>query len=255
MAENDGLNADAQDGQTVLGGGPSAGDASQAEPEGSVESKAEGSVTPKWTEQLPSEYREQFAGYESYKDFVKAAAEAIPMKDSAIVKPADDAPSEDWDRFYAAVGRPDGPDGYDIEGEGIDEFKQKAHELGLTAKQAKDLYSWYSDSSAKAAEKQKEEVKAVAEKLKEDWGDSYDANMKAIERFKKAYATPELVAELQNPAVGNNINLIKALAKAGADLQPESLVEGKPVTQEPPAPHFTYAGMSDMYPKKDIKRR
>lgn len=256
MADDNGLSASVQSGQTVLGGGPE-GEAPVQESTGSEQSQAEGSVAPKWTEQLPREYRDKFAGYESYKDFVAAAAEAIPLKDKAIVRPADDAPSEDWDRFYAAVGRPDGPDGYEIEGDGLDEFKATAHKLGLTSRQAKEMFDWYSGQNAKAADAMKQEaaesVEKVVETLRSDWGESYDANMKAIERFKKRYGSEELAQELQNPMIGNNINLIKALAKAGKDLAPETLVEGRTADRGNAVPHFTYATTADLYPKKEIR--
>jgi len=260
MAEKDGLEADAASSQTVLSGGPSAGESQEQTPEGSVESQAEGSVTPKWTEQLPREYRDTFANYESYKDFVAAAAEAIPLKSRAIVKPADDAPPEEWESFFAAVGRPEDPSGYELDGDGLDKYTETAHKLGLTKQQARQLYEWFTETSKESIENQKkaasEAVEQVAESLKKDWGDSYEANMKAIDRFKKRYGSEELAKELNDPAVGNNVALIKALAKAGADLAPETLVEGGSVDKDAPRQGaFNYGSMKEMYPARKIRRR
>lgn len=267
MANEDGLTAE-QDSQTILSGSqdaqaaPEPTDAPPVESDGSVETPVEGSVLPKWTEQLPRDYREKFSDYESYKDFVGAAAEALELKDKAIVKPADDAPQEDWDRFYASVGRPDGPDGYELSntdeyGEFADSFKQQAHKLGLTAQQASDLWSWYYEQDTQLIEQEKkavqEQVQKVQEQLKTDWGDQFDAQMKNIDRFKQKYGSEELAKELQNPRVGNNIALIKAIAQAGADLAPDSLVEGT-VKQETPKPkaHFEYPWMREAYPQRDF---
>lgn len=267
MANEDGLTAE-QDSQTILGGSqdaqaaPESVDAPPAEPDGSVNQPVEGNVLPKWTEQLPRDYRDQFSTFESYKDFVGAAAEALKLKDNAIMKPADDAPQEEWDRFYASVGRPDGPDGYELPnadkyGEFSGAFKETAHKLGLTTDQAKNLFEWYQkqdEASIEAASKRtQEEVQQVQEQLKADWGEKFDEQMKNIDRFKQKYGSEALAQELQNPAVGNNIELIKALAQAGADLASDSLIEG---TVKKDAgdrkPHFEYAWMREAYPVKDF---
>lgn len=253
MADNDGLGTAGVSSQTVLSGSPSDGEVSGGVETGSTPEAGGGSVIPKWTEQVPSEYRERFAQYKSYKEFVAAADEAMKLREVAVVKPGDDASQEDWDRFYGAVGRPESPDGYTIESKDAGEFKAQAHKLGLTDKQAKDLFHWYSDGVSQG---QKAETEKVVSTLKNDWGDTYEQNMKAIERFKTRYGTPELAKELSNPVVGNNVHLIKALAQAGMDLAPEALVEGSVVPNvRDEAPHFTYSNMKDMYPQKDIRRR
>lgn len=267
MANEDGLTATEADSQTVLGAGlsseesaPKTEESAPEAPDGSVETPAEGSVEqlPKWTEQLPREYRDKFTGFDSYKEFVNAAAEALELKDKAIVKPAEDASPEEWARFYAAVGRPDEPDGYDLdetEGELVGAFKTKAHELGLTTAQAKELFAWYGEqqkAAKDAAQKQiAESAEQVRAQLREEWKDQYDAQMKNIERFAKKYGSEELTQELANPDVGNNPVLIKTLAKAGADLASDDLIEGKPVVEEKkPRGHLEYSWMRDAYPKR-----
>jgi hypothetical protein len=248
---SDGLNQPVV-GQTVLSGSPSAGEVPQQEPSGSAQQTVSGSEPPKWTEQLPREYRDKFASYQSYKDFVGAAAEALETKTKAIVKPGDDAPQEEWDRFYASVGRPTDPSGYEIDGEGVvEEFRKTAHQLGLTKSQAEKLYSWYSDAQKQAEEGVAKSYTATQESLKQDWGDKYTENMRNIERFAKRYGNDALAKELSNPVLGNNPALIKAFARAGAELAPETLVTGKPVDNEKPRPHFEYPWMRDAYPIKE----
>lgn len=265
---DDGLTAAANDSQTVLGDSQPAvesapqSDVSSQGQTGSVEQPTQGNAqdVPKWTEQLPREFRDKFTGYGSYKEFVSAADEALGLKERAIVKPADDAPSEEWDRFYASVGRPDGPDGYEIPDDAGDPqlvsgFKQKAHELGLTTQQAKNLFGWYTEAEKAMDTQRREQLQAGAEKvretLKEEWGSEYDTMLKNIERFKLKYGSAEVAQELNNPAIGNNPNLIKLLARAGADLASDNFVEGQPSQQKPQkSNHLSYEWMRDKYPTK-----
>lgn len=257
MANEDGLAVE-QSSQTVLGGSLTQEESPPAEPNGNAEVQQSGSDQPKWMEQLPREFRDKFTGYQSYKDFVGAAAEAIELKGRAIIKPKDDAPQEEWDRFYTSVGRPSDPNGYGIEGDGVIEgFRKTAHELGLSEKQAKSLYEWYSKASetmvAEANQQESQTATKVQESLKADWGDKYGENMKAIERFSKRYGNAELAKELSNPVIGNNPHLIKAFAKAGMDLAPEMLVTGTVRQQdEKPKGHFEYPWMREVYPTKKI---
>lgn len=272
MAETDGLNAGADGGQTVLGGSPEQqaapvdGDGSQVDPNGSAQQQAEGSVeqSPKWLEQAPRDLRDRLAGlgHKEYRAFMEDALGFLEKKDSLIQKPTEDASKEQWDQYWQSVGRPESPDGYELPdaekyGDISDAFKKAAHEMGLTTQQAQNLFQWYGEQDKALAEKRiaesQEEVQKVQEQLKTDWGDKFDAQMKNIDRFKKKYGNDELVQELQNPAVGNNVALIKALAQAGADLASDSLIEGQTKTSSgEKKPYFTYKWMEEAYPKKDF---
>lgn len=116
-----------------------------------------------------------------------AAAESVAM-------PGKDATPEQWAEFYAKLGRPESPDGYEMEvPEGDDGSFAKAvspllHKAGITAEQAKVLSQGWNqmkvDADAQmaahvAAEAQAAHVKNTAEaaELKTSWGQNFDANM------------------------------------------------------------------------------
>jgi len=95
-------------------------------------------------------------------------------KRSAV--PADDAPQEDWDKFYKSAGRPDEPTGYELplEFEGApdgfspesfsDTAKGMFHEAGLNKQQADKMWKLFVDSEIELAN---EGTAAYSEKSKE----------------------------------------------------------------------------------------
>ncbi len=98
---------------------------------------------------------------------------------SAIRIPKDDATPEEREAFLNKLGRPEKPEGYQLappkdmpeglpyDGEFATAFKAKAHELGLTAKQAAGLHDMYVSRMVEgygaASEKTLGEIKAKAD--------------------------------------------------------------------------------------------
>jgi hypothetical protein len=160
------------------------------------------------TESQPSQQSQpsSFAVPETYatKDWakgIKTADDLWKLTDNAqslIGKrpagvPAPDAPDAEWDKFYAAAGRPEKADGYklsDVEGlpEGLDlaPYKEKAssilHGAGLNQKQADKVWQMFikaemesaNGNSAKITENQAAIDKEFDAVVKEHFGDKYD---------------------------------------------------------------------------------
>lgn len=114
--------------------------------------------------------------------------------------PAADAPDAEWDKFYAALGRPESPDKYqfgDVEGlpewYDVGSIKQKAaqilHEAGIPQKQADKIFQKFIKAELEAVGKTKEsweakqkELDAEFDKLvSETFGDKYDQAAKAAQ--------------------------------------------------------------------------
>lgn len=118
---------------------------------------------------------------------------------SAIRIPKDDATPEEREAFLNKLGRPEKPEGYQLappkdmpeglpyDGEFATAFKARAHELGLTAKQAAGLHDMYVSHMVEgygvASEKTLGEIKAKADGAKEAlvklWGPLDGATAKA----------------------------------------------------------------------------
>lgn len=107
-----------------------------------------------------------------------------------VVLPKDDATPEERAAFFAKLGRPDKPEGYEMPKDGDADFAKWAqgtfHELGLTPAQAKGLVEKWGQFHTGVAETQTaaqtarftEETNA----LKKEWGAAFDDKCKIVDR-------------------------------------------------------------------------
>jgi hypothetical protein len=143
-------------------------------------------------------------------------AEPAPV---ALTMPGKDATPEEWSAFYAQIGRPETPEGYELpvpEGDDGDFAKQMApilHKNGLTAEQAKGLAAdWNAMMAAQLAELEAADVAhatamnvkntAEAAELKNEWGQAHDANMHfaklAVQQFMPADKAGDVIAAIES---------------------------------------------------------
>ena len=84
-----------------------------------------------------------------------AADPAAPAAPAPLVMPSKDATPEEWSAFYAQIGRPETPDGYELpvpdgdNGEFAKSMAPVLHKHGVTAEQAKGLAADWNDMVAK----------------------------------------------------------------------------------------------------------
>ena len=114
-----------------------------------------------------------------------------------VVLPGDDKP-ESWGPVYDKLGRPKEAKGYEIPmpKEGGDEglanwFRGVAYENGLSARQAKSMIEKWNEHVGGLA---KTSTEATAQKhaaevttLRTEWGSSFDANAKLVDRAAEAF--------------------------------------------------------------------
>lgn len=170
-----------------------------------------------------------------------------------VALPGDNSTPEEWDAFFAKLGRPEKADAYPLEvpeavkdkalsTESVNEFKGLAFKLGMTPKQVTELGKWYFDTTGKqlaALDEQQAQAKEGAiSALKKEWGANFDAQ---VALAKKA-ATSVGGDELLNHPLANDPVFIKAMAAVGAKLTEGSLAGGR---QGGPAP---------VDPKSEINR-
>jgi len=183
-----------------------------------------------------------------YADKVKSEFE--DFKGKALTLPLPDAKQEEWDAYYAKIGRPEKPEGYEFKlPEGLPEnlpydaerataYKTVSHLAGLTPKQAQVVHDWAAKDAAGQflAMKQAEtkQVEAADVEIVKDWGphdsDGYKTNLQHADRaINKLGIMDELKAGGYLTSEGNvkMPKLAKALALVGRQLYAEdTLVTG-----------------------------
>jgi hypothetical protein len=110
-----------------------------------------------------------------------------------LALPRDDGDRANWERVWNRLGRPEKPEGYKLPmpEKGGDKalakaFSARAHELGLTAKQARGLADWWNNTAAgglQKAERQRQtrEAGEIAT-LQDELGAAFDGEAAAARR-------------------------------------------------------------------------
>ena len=138
----------------------------------------------------------------------------------------------DWNGVYKAMGRPDTPDQYELNGTGemADNFRNQAHQLGLSQKQASELMNWYSEvqsgvDSSDDEDFASEQVQWVAD-LQNEWGDSYIKNTKLAERAFRQFGSEDALEVMNATGLGSHPALVKMFSQIGQFLAEDGQLTG-----------------------------
>lgn len=165
-----------------------------------------------WKAALPDEVRNapSMGKYATPADLAKGYLEAEKLiGKKGVIMPGDNATPEEMKQFHAALGVPDTVEGYDLKApEGLPEgvwneeaakgFAAKAHELGLTPKQVREIAAWQAQNVAGAMQRAELEPdgRTWEQALRDDWGTSYDANMETARRAAKEFGDEASLTKL-----------------------------------------------------------
>lgn len=178
-------------------------------------------------------------------DALKSYRELQAHASKGLQLPGSDATAEDWNAFYTKLGRPEKADGYELklnteavpEGFPYDEksaieFRNWAHEAGLTPRQAQTLHDKFVSHQA-GAFGSAQEMAAKREgdthrELVNAWGDpdtsSYKQEVELMSRAVNQLGLKGALVEaglLSNDGAIRNAAVAKAFAKVGKELYGE----------------------------------
>lgn len=190
-------------------------------------------------------------GYKTPEDIVNAYRNAEQKLGAAITPPKDDAPEEEWGKFYDKLGRPEKPEAYDFKRpEGLpaelpysDELastsKNWMHDAGLNPKQAQSIHDKFAgfmaDQQKAVLTAQAAAVETTHADLTKEWGpldsdgfkqklalaDRATKNLGLTEAFKSAgVILPD--GSLTNPQIA------KAFAAVGEAMFREDTIGSDP---------------------------
>lgn len=154
-----------------------------------------------------------------------------------VVVPGAKASPDEWDAFYRAVGRPDTPEGYNLDGpkdekaagyEAYKQFRDTAHKAGLTNTQAASVLDFLTNLGeseyARVEASMKEQRELAAAELRKEWGLAYDKNKAIANRLVKAFGGDEKSQQALADAMNGNPQMVKFCAAIGSKLLEDNLL-------------------------------
>lgn len=206
---------------------------------------------PSWVKVLPYQLQNDPAvtKYSSIGEFVNAFKGMDAIAGKSVVIPDATATAEEVQTFYAKLGRPQTPDGYQFSKlDGLSEqevasIKKIAYENGLNKKQA-DAFVAFLSSNQEATKKATEEarqakLKSHTEEAQKRWGKDVAL---AVERAKKgASIVPALVDKLAQANLLDDPDVIEIFGRIADLNKNDSLVRGQSWT--PPSGKSRYPSM------------
>lgn len=164
--------------------------------------------------------------------------------------PVDDNDEEGWNRWYAATGRPEGPDKYEFERPELPQdlpydedsekaFREWSHINGLNKKQAKNLYDAYVKTQVERHAAyhtgQKQARAKIEGDLRREYGNQYEGKVALAKTAIQEFTDPDYRAYLDETGMGNDPRLIRAWIRVGEKMTGETKLKGAPVQQAQPA--------------------
>lgn len=196
-----------------------------------------------WIDVLPEEAAKDpnITKYKTPEDFYKGFTNLTKMVGAkGVIIPKEDAPPEEYDKFYNAIGRPEKPDGYRF-----DEIKDLHknvvwnketdnglanlfHQRGLSQKSANllrnDFLGMINEISKKQEQKEAEAIKIAEVALRKEWGDKYETNRQNVAKLiLKAGGEEAINAMGGENGLGNNPIILKTLAKIASLLSEDQI--------------------------------
>jgi hypothetical protein len=187
---------------------------------------------------LPEDMR-QNATLNSFKD-VESLAKSYLHAQNMISKRMEDLGPEELSEVYTKLGRPEQPDGYELDLgaaqiDGMeaqaDEFKQMAYDLGLSADAAKQLSSWYAGKQVAAVQAHQQALSQFhdqsEELLRQEYGSAFDQRLEGARELLNRYdPSGEIKSMLQESGFGSHPTVVRMLVNLSKDLSEASAVHG-----------------------------
>lgn len=216
---------------------------------------------PAWMAQLPKDLLDdadlsQFDKLEKLARTFKDQGGKLKELEAKAVIPGKESKPEDWDKFYASLGRPEKPDGYQFTRDGdfkdvpklpgLDEWTADTyHKLGLTKAQAEALWQENAKKTleigaqvkAQNEAKRTEAVKA----LEGRWGREYQSKRADFEKAVNVYFGDSMAKDLLNSPLANNADFIDRLAGLNRYMSDAPFRSGNPANPGKSAADLIFA--------------
>ncbi|MCG8545856.1 MAG: hypothetical protein MJE12_16780, partial [Alphaproteobacteria bacterium] len=153
-----------------------------------------------------------------------------------VTLPKDEDDAEGYDALYDRLGRPESPDDYafdvtssvPVDDELLGWFRDAAHGVGLSARQAATLFDAWRAMAANRAEAaqhtQQQAQDNAVEALRDKWGDGFDGKMTAARQAAQRFGGDQIDALEQALGLAP---VTEIMARVGAAMGEDSLPVGE----------------------------
>jgi hypothetical protein len=195
-----------------------------------------------WVDTLPDQLKKSksLSRYSSIEDLAKGHIELEKTLGDKISVPGKDSKPEEWDRFYAKVGRPEQADNYALEAEGFEveksfiaEVKAEFHKAGLSQSQAAAVFDYLSRKAQADQEKEAKQNSANQQLLASAWGAKAGEKVEMAKRFVLKVGGESALAHLEKTGAGSDAVILQLLAAASESTSPHRFVDGEAVRSKP----------------------
>jgi hypothetical protein len=186
-------------------------------------------------------------------DFAKAHKEtAAKVKDyegklaNSIPKLGENATPEEREKFYNSLGRPEKPDGYELDGEDKNApewtgyWRNELHKIGVPKDQAKAISAAFNKQIGSMVEQHNAKIlKAnsdAAAALKTELGDKYDASVALVSRLWKQWGKTEVEFDkaFATETSANRVTMMRFLLNVAAKTGEDTSLRGTVQRTESP---------------------
>lgn len=207
---------------------------------------------PAWKAQTSKELQDddRLDRFSTISELGKSYLELEGKIGKSVEIPGDNATAEELDAFYKRIGRPEKSDDYEFdrpdlpEGAAYDEalekeYRETALKLGLTKRQAADLWAMQTarvvaqvNDQAAARRNELEQTKQEVRKL---YGGQADHELALVQNFMRTTAervSPGICKRVEASGLGNSVELIKLMNHFAHRTTEDSFVrngEGNPI--------------------------
>jgi len=195
-----------------------------------------------WTDKLPESLKSSktLAKFTSEEALAQSYVELEAKLGKSLSMPGRDAKPEEWDKFYAKVGRPEQASNYALESEGfevepsfITELKTEFHKAGLNQAQASKLFSYLSTQAKAEVEAEEKQAAENQQLLASAWGPKAAEKVELAKRFVMKVGGENALAHLEKTGAGRDAVVLQLLAAAADATSPHRFVDGQAAHGKP----------------------
>jgi hypothetical protein len=198
-----------------------------------------------WRAGLPDDLKtnEAFVPYKTVGEFAKAhLATATKAKElegklgNSIPKLSENATPEEREQFFNSLGRPEKPEGYELDGEDKNAkewtgyWRNEMHKIGVPKDQAKAISVAFNKQINGMVEahnaKIQAEISETSTKLKTELGDKYDASVELASRLWKRDTDVDLDKAFPAETSAGRTAVIRYILKMAAKTGEDSSLRG-----------------------------